>query len=84
MRIGLLLFALYIVVTLIQLQMDLNKSKQELLGIQNLTREQQLKNEDLKRLLNADNEQEHFERIARERFGFVRPDERVFIATNGN
>ncbi len=84
LRIALLVLFLYVVITLVQLQVDIHKSQQELLSIQESTRVQQFQNEELQQLLDSGDDDATIERIAREKFGYVRPEERVYIASAGD
>ncbi|MEG0570443.1 MAG: septum formation initiator family protein [Oscillospiraceae bacterium] len=76
-------FVVYVVVSIIIMQMDISKRKEQLASVMQEQEEQSIVNEDLKNILNSGDEKEYIMRIAREKFGFVFPDERVFMDTTG-
>ncbi|MEG1996456.1 MAG: septum formation initiator family protein [Oscillospiraceae bacterium] len=76
-------FVVYVVVSIVIMQMDISKRKEQLASVMQEQEEQSIVNEDLKNILNSGDEKEYIMRIAREKFGFVFPDERVFMDTTG-
>lgn len=63
---------------LINVQMDISKQKKVLADV-SAQYEQQLKaNEELERKINAENEAQYMERIAREKLGMVMPGEKTY------
>lgn len=84
LRVLLLLFAVYLNYTLIDLGIDLISKVQELKERQAYRYETTLKNEELTRLLEQGDEKELIEKAARERLGYVYPNEQVFIDPSGN
>lgn len=84
LRILLLMFAIYVSYTLINLQVELIDSKQELKERESYLKETTIKVEELTRLLEEGDEKELIEKAARERLGYVYPNEQVFIDPSGN
>lgn len=84
LRILLLIFAVYLSYTLITLQIDLISKTQELKERQAYLKDETIKVEELTRLLEDGDERELIEKAARERLGYVYPNEQVFIDPSGN
>ncbi|MCI8497619.1 MAG: septum formation initiator family protein [Clostridiales bacterium] len=84
LRIALLVLFLYVVITLVQLQVQIHNNQQELLSIQQAVHAQRLENDELQQLIDSGDSDATIERIAREKFGYVRPEERVYIASAGD
>ena len=84
LRVLLLMFAIYVSYTLINLQVELINSKQELKERESYLKETTIKVEELTRLLEEGDEKELIEKAARERLGYVYPNEQVFIDPSGN
>ena len=84
LRVAFVLLTLYIVVSLINLQVQIGQKKKELALLKNQYEEQLLENEDLERLLNANDDAEYIEQVAREKLGLVKPNERIFVNGSGN
>ena len=83
-RLAILGFAVYIIVTMIQLQVDIKARQDELAAIEAQCQQQELNNDELERLLASGDDMQYIERIARETLGYVMPDERVFIDMSGS
>lgn len=83
LKVAFVLFAVYIAVTLINLQVEMTRKNQELTAIKAEQKEQQLKNEDIERLLEEDNDSEYIERVARDKLGYAKPNERIFVNGSG-
>lgn len=77
-RLVVLLFALYLLFSLISLQIDLTNSKNELSALQGEIENRKLKNQDLLNLLENGSEKDFIERAARDRLGYVYADEEVY------
>lgn len=73
----------YLVVSFIQTQVEIASKKQELSAAQTQLTEQLARNTELSRVLESGTEEEIMERIARDRFGYAMPGERVFVDTSG-
>lgn len=76
--------AVYVVVSLVQLQVQIGEASRKCDEVSAAYENQQLENRELQRLLESGNEEEYIERVAREQLGFVKPDEKVFYDVAGN
>ena len=86
LRLAVLAFVAYVVVALVDQQMQISAKKQELEKLNEQIRIQEIENEDKRSIVesdDADNE-EYIARVAREDLDFARPGERVFINIAGN
>lgn len=77
-------FLCYAVTTLISNQVEISQRKQSLRDIQSQKIVQQQENDELERLLTAEDDGEYIERIAREKLGYAYYDERVYYAVPAN
>ncbi len=84
MRLCVFGFAGYLVVTLIQLQVEISQRQKELEEVKQQVEEQRIENKELERILMSDSDEKYIERIAREKLGFAYPDERVLIDVSGS
>lgn len=82
MRIALLAFFIYVVVSFTIMQLDISKRKESLNAIQTQIDEQEYLNKEIKSILDSGTDAEYITRIAREKLGFVFPEERVFVDPN--
>lgn len=78
------ILSLSIVVSLIQLQIEMSARKQELTEIDKKIADQEQENKELRRLLALGDDITYIERFARERLGFAYPDERIYIDMAGS
>lgn len=69
----------FFVISLIRLQIDIRQNEEELSSITESISEQMAANDSVERALDEENEEEYMERIAREKLGYVMPDERVYV-----
>lgn len=83
-KLCLLFSAFYIVVCLVNSQLDITKKKAELESIQEKIVNQGVENKNLERIINSDEDDEYIEKLAREKLGFAYPDERIYIDISGN
>ncbi|GAA6396067.1 FtsB family cell division protein [Solibaculum mannosilyticum] len=83
LRIAVFALAVYLVGSLVNLQLQISAKENELDDVNEQNREVTLKNEELSALLNSGEDSEYIERMARE-MGYVYPDEQVIVAVNGN
>lgn len=76
----------YIIFVLVNQQIQINQKKSELDDLNNKVSIQNIKNEEMKRILNSDEKEnlEYIERIAREDLDFVKEGEQVFVNVAGN
>ncbi len=84
LRLVLLVFAIYIVFSLGNLQIQLVQSKKELAAINATKEEKVLKVNQMLDLLENGEEADFIERAARERLGYAFADEQVFVDLSGN
>ncbi len=70
-------FAVYAAFTLVSLQLQIAEEEQALLQAQ--IEEQELRNAEIKALLESENSDDYVARIAREKLGYISPGERVFV-----
>ncbi len=80
-----LVFAIYSVVTLIDLYSQIGEKKSELDDINEEINIQEIKNEEMENLYNYSDEEfsKYVEQIAREEFNYIRQGERVFVNIAG-
>ena len=83
MRIGAAALIVYLAVTLIVSQVDIMVKRQQLDSLNAELTRQVEENTELQRLYSAGESDEYIERIARDRLGYVAPDERIFIDMSG-
>ncbi len=81
-----LFFAIYSVVTLIDIYSQIGEKKSELEDIQGEIAVQEIKNEEMNDLYNASDEEfsRYVEEIAREDLDYIRQGERVFVNVSGD
>jgi len=84
LRLAVFAFAIYVAVTLVQLQIDIGQKTQESAVLTKSVNDQKIKNQELQKLLSSGNEANYIERVAREQLGFADPQERIFIDASGN
>ena len=83
LRVAVVLFLLYVGISLISLRIEIVNSKAALNEEKQVLEEQILENRELEAMVEAGNDEEKIERIARD-MGYIYPDEQVVILTNGN
>lgn len=81
-RIAFVAFFIYVVVSFAIMQIDISKRKASLDAMQSEIKEQQYLNKQMQGILDSGTDTEYIMRIAREKLGFVFPDERVFVDPN--
>lgn len=84
LRLILIGFLCYGLISFFILQMDLAQKDQELQEINKKIQTQQQTNEELKTMLGEEHYSEYIARIAREKLGYVYPDERIFVDVSGS
>ncbi len=68
----------YFVATLISLQMQVRAQEDNVESLKTQYQQQLDDNSELQRLIEEGNESEYIEKIAREQYGYAKPDERVY------
>lgn len=84
LRLIVLVFAVYMVVTLIGLGNELAEVKTELKELESKRDSLKLTIQEYETLLESDSHAEIIEKAARERLGFVYSDEEIYIDISGN
>lgn len=83
-RLALVAFLCYGAVSFFMLQMDLAQKDQQLDEINQKIQTQKQTNEELKTMLGDEHYSEYIARVAREKLGYVYPDERIFVDVSGS
>lgn len=83
LRFAVFAFIVYIAVTLINLQLQISKSRATLATTNAQLQQQQDKNAEIQRVL-AEDDNKSKESIARDKLGYAKPDERIYINASGN
>ena len=68
----------YLLVTFINLQLDIQEKKANLSALSKQYTQQVAENDELSALINSNDKKALMERVAREKRGYVYPDERVY------
>ena len=76
-------FVVCAAVSFIHSQSEVASKRRELAVLNESIVLQQTKNDEVKRILDGDNDLEYIERIAREKLGYAYPDEKIFIDRSG-
>ena len=76
-------FAVLLVVSFINGRMQVSRMERELQEVNRQVEQQREANEELQRLMRTGDEDAYVERIAREKLGYARPGERIFIDITG-
>ena len=82
LRVSVILFLLYVVISLVQIQGSIQKNQEQLAALEQQNEEQRIANNELERILSDGTEEEDSERIAREQRGFAYPEEQIFPAVD--
>ena len=83
-KLGVFAFAIYASVSLIDMQINMANRRRQLSELEQSVESQRIANKELERQLYQGMDQKYIERIARERLGFIAPDETVYIDISGN
>lgn len=83
MKLGISMLGLYLVISLITVQVDIVSKRHELAERQETLQEKIAQNTELRRTLENSSTEETIERLARDKLGYARPDERVFVDMSG-
>lgn len=83
LRAGLVLIGGYLVAGLVFNQVDIAAKQKELQDLENQLEQQRQQNDELERVLESGSDQEIIERVARDKMGYAKPNERVFIDVTG-
>ena len=83
-KICLTAFTFYIVICLVDSQIDISKKRDELESINEKIAIQKVDNKKLERIINSEEDDEYIEKLARDKLGFAYPDEKIYIDISGN
>lgn len=83
LRAGVLLLGGYLVVNMVLNQVEIRTKRQQLQTVEQQLEIQQAQNEELQRILESGSDQELIERVARDKLGYAKPNERVFVDATG-
>ena len=82
--VGLAALCVYLVITLVSAQVEIVAKRRELDGLSKQINTQNAQISELQRTIETDDENSYYERLAREKLNYARPDERVFVDMSGN
>lgn len=82
-RLGVGALGLYLVVSLVVSQVEIVAKRHELNSVKTSLQSQVAENDEIKRVLDSGNEDDYIERVARDKLGYARQDERIFQDTTG-
>lgn len=77
------LIAVYVMVTLVQQQIQMGEQKKTMAGINAQIEEAQMENERIERTIDSTSSDEYIEQAARQQLGWVKDGEIVFLPKNG-
>lgn len=78
LTLALLLLAGYFVISFVSAQLDIREKEKEAARIQARVEQQQQENARLQAVVDGGDEDAYIERVAREKLGYVMPDEKVY------
>ncbi len=84
LRLVLVGFLCYGAISFFMLQSNLVERNQQLEEINQKIKEQEQTNKELQTMLSEENYSEYIARVAREKLGYVYPDERIFVDVSGS
>lgn len=84
LRILIVVFCAYLIYSLGSLFIELNSDKSELIGLQNEKTQKLANIAEREKLLEEGTKEEIIEKAARERLGYVYPNETVYMDISGN
>lgn len=85
LSLGLILVAGYFVISLINVQMDIKQRKKDAADLNAQYEQQVAENDQLQNVVDGGDKDEYIERVAREKLGYVKPNEKVYYnITPGN
>lgn len=75
----------YFAISLFSISKEISNKKAEIAAVQTATTEQNKKNNELRKVVDGGNIDEYAESLARDKYGYVMPGERVYydISVNG-
>ena len=82
-RMALFCFVVYVTVALVNMQLEVTAKRRELHTLQDSIVQQELLNDETRRILMLEEDERYVERIARDKLGFAYPNERIYIDRSG-
>ena len=83
LRVGLIGVCAYLCVALVFAQIDIVSKRQQLENLTQQAQAQQAANEELRRVLDSDDEAAYMERVARDKLGYILPGEHIYVDMSG-
>jgi cell division protein FtsB len=83
-RLIVLCFVAYVAISLIGMQLEVTAKRRRLTEILHSIAQQELVNDETRRILSNGTDKEYIERIARDQLGYAYPDEKIFIDRSGS
>lgn len=80
---GIVLVGAYLAVGILFNHVRISEKRQELENVQTKLQMQQQQNDELSRVLESGSDLEIIERVARDKLGYAKPNERVFVDVTG-
>ena len=84
LKLALVVVVVYGIVAAAQLQLAVMNKRRELEELKASTAQQVKENEEMKNLLGLENEDAYIEKIARDKYGYAYPEERIYVDISGN
>ena len=84
LRICIFAFVVYAMVHLIDMQINMASRRRQLVELEQRVEAQRIANRELERQLAQGMDEQYIERIARERLGFIAPNETVYVDISGS
>ena len=83
LKVAAIVFAAYLLISLISMQSSINKKKNELNDLRQQYTESLIRNEELQKTLDSYGTDEFIEEQAREKLGYAYPEEHFYIDVSG-
>lgn len=84
LKLALLAFFVYAIVSFVMMQIDIAKRRENVALAKEQLKEQQYLNKEIMSIIDSGQNDEYIMKIAREKLGFVFPEERVFVDSGNN
>ena len=83
LKLAMLCFVIYVVITLVQLFISINKATKENLALKGEIDQQMVENDKIISMLDSEIDEEYIAQIARNKLGYIMPDEIVYKDSSG-
>lgn len=84
LKLALLAFFVYAIVSFVMMQIDIANRRENVAFAKEKLKEQQYLNKEIMSIIDSGQNDEYIMKIAREKLGFVFPEERVFVDSGNN